>query len=95
VTDRSSDAAQAGETSDIERDVAAFDRCSLLIRSHDQCLVRSLALAHRLAARGRTADLVIAVRVRPFSAHAWVQIGNLLLNENCDGVRGYTPILVL
>ena len=75
--------------------VAAFRQGALLVRSHDQCLVRSLALARRLAAHGEAADLVIAVRTRPFSAHAWVQQGDLLLNERCDGVRGYSPILVV
>jgi hypothetical protein len=87
--------AQASDQAKIEREVAAFHRCALLVRSHDQCLVRSLALMRRLAARGECADLVIAVRVRPFSAHAWVQKDDLLLNESCDAVRGYTSILIL
>jgi hypothetical protein len=87
--------AGASDPTKIEAEASAFDRCTLLIRSHDQCLVRSLALVRRLAARGERTDLVIGVRVRPFSAHAWVQKGDLLLNERCDAVRGYTPILIL
>jgi hypothetical protein len=87
--------ARASDRAKIESEVAAFHRCALLVRSHDQCLVRSLALMRGLAARGESADLVIGVRVRPFSAHAWVQKGDLLLNESCDGVRGYTPILIV
>jgi hypothetical protein len=75
--------------------IAAFRQSALYTRSHDQCLVRSLALARHLARRGEAVDLVIGVDVRPFSAHAWVQKGDVLLNETCDGVRGYTPILVL
>jgi hypothetical protein len=74
---------------------ATFRQSALLVRTHDQCLVRSLALAQHLASRGEAASLVIGVQVRPFSAHAWVQQRDLLLNETCDGVRCYTPILVL
>lgn len=74
---------------------ATFRQCSLFTRSHDQCLVRSLALVCWLADRGEAAELVVGVRVRPFSAHAWVQKDDLLLNERCDGVRAYTPILVI
>jgi hypothetical protein len=86
---------RASDPATLEREVAASHLCALLVRSHDQCLVRSLALVRRLAVRGERADLVIGVRVRPFSAHAWVQRDNLLLNDSCDGVRGYTPILIL
>jgi len=85
---------EASDPAVIEAAAAAFHQCALLVRSHDQCLARSVALANWLAARGEEADLVIGVRVRPFAAHAWVQKDDLLLNESCDGVRGYTPILV-
>jgi hypothetical protein len=72
-----------------------FRQCALIVRSYDQCLVRSIALTRHLASRGVAADFVIGVQIRPFSAHAWVQQDGLLLNESCDGVRGYTPILVV
>jgi hypothetical protein len=88
-------AARPAHPATLESQAAAFHRCALLVRSHDQCLARSLALVRALAAHGEAADLVIGVRVRPFSAHAWVQKDDLLLNESCDAVRGYTPILVL
>ena len=84
-----------GTAAVIPKAVAAFRQSALFTRSHDQCLVRSLALARHLASRGERVDLVLGVSVRPFSAHAWVQKGDLLLNETCDGVRGYTPIVVL
>lgn len=85
----------AGLPHAIPRAAAMFGHCALLVRSHDQCLARSLALTRHLASHGEPVDFVIGVRVRPFSAHAWVQKDGLLLNESCDGVRGYTPILVL
>lgn len=85
----------ASDPARIQSEAAAFQHCSLLVRSHDQCLARSLALVRRLAAQRERANLVIGVRVRPFSAHAWVQKDDLLLNESCDAVRGYTSILIL
>lgn len=74
---------------------AAFERSNRLVRSHDQCLVRSLAAASRLAALGISAELVIGVRARPFAAHCWVQHDRWLVNDRHDRVRAYTPILVI
>jgi hypothetical protein len=39
--------------------------------------------------------LVIAVSLRPFLAHSWVQQGDVLLNERVDVARTFTPILVI
>jgi len=74
---------------------AAFERSNRLIRSHDQCLARSVGLASSLVAAGISAELVIGVRVRPFAAHCWVQREEWLVNDRHDRVRAYTPILVL
>lgn len=74
---------------------AAFDQSARLMRSHDQCLARSIAIMHRLASFGAAAELVIGVRLRPFAAHCWVQQGALLISDRVDQVRSYTPILVL
>lgn len=71
------------------------ERLALITASLDQCLPRSLALAHHLVDRGHSADLVLAVHLRPFKAHCWVQIGDLLVNDRCDTVAPFTPILVL
>jgi hypothetical protein len=84
-----------GSASEIRNATAIYRASSLFVRSHDQCLVRAVTLTRHLARRGESVSLVIGVHVRPFSAHAWVQFGDLLLNETCDGVRAYTPILVL
>jgi hypothetical protein len=72
---------------------AAFEQTARIVRSHDQCLSRSVAMARRLAALGLPADLVIGVRLRPFAAHSWVQAGAWLVNDRIDTVRTYTPIL--
>lgn len=73
----------------------AFSFTARLMRSHDQCLPRSLAVTTRLAALDIAVDLVIGVRLRPFAAHSWAQTDALLLNDRFDTVRSYQPILVV
>ena len=71
----------------------AFEGTSRILRSHDQCLSRSIALARYLSSHGLPADLVIGVKLRPFAAHAWVQSGRWLVNDRIDTVRAFTPIV--
>jgi hypothetical protein len=74
---------------------AAFRRSSLIAAPLDQCLPRSIALAHALIDRDMAPLLVIGVRLQPFAAHCWVQLGGTLVNEHLDHVRNFTPILVV
>lgn len=73
----------------------AFEMTARLVRSHDQCLPRSIALARRCLAVGLPVDLVIGVKLRPFSAHCWVQAGSWLVNDHIDNVRSFTPVLTI
>ena len=82
------DAAQAA--------VAAYQRLRLFaFTAHDRCLHDALTLVGFLADEGIAAHWVIGVRTRPFGAHAWVQIGDVVLNDQHEQVRRYTPILVV
>ena len=74
---------------------ASFRKIGLFATPLDHCLPRSLALMHALLDRNIDAQMVIAVRLRPFGAHCWIQSGTTLLNESLDEVRNFTPILVL
>lgn len=67
----------------------------LIMRAHDNCLVRSLSIARLLGARGLSVDLVFGVKLEPFAAHCWVQSGDVLLNDRPDNVHSFTPILVI
>ncbi|WP_334185326.1 lasso peptide biosynthesis B2 protein [Novosphingobium sp.] len=81
---------------DAMRDLAAqFERTGEITQVHDRCLPRSLALASYAVRRGWPVDLVLAVQLRPFAAHCWVQAGAHLLNDRIDTVRPFTPILVV
>lgn len=60
-----------------------------------RCLVDSISLIRFLAKRGLPAHLVFAVTATPFSAHCWVQVGDLLLNETLGTSQAHTPIRVV
>ncbi len=62
--------------------------------SRDRCLPRSLALTHALRASGSAARLVLGVALNPFTAHAWVQDGDRVVNDTLDHAALFTPILV-
>ena len=74
---------------------AAFQRCDALIGPVDQCLPRSIAIAHRLLDHGLRPTLIMGVRAQPFAAHCWVEAGALLVSDRCDTIRPFTPILVI
>ena len=59
------------------------------------CLIDSLSMVSFLAKRGLHAHLVMGVACDPFSAHAWVQHGPLVLNETVGMAQTYNPIRVI
>ena len=59
------------------------------------CRLDALALFLFLNERGHVADLVFGVRLQPFQAHCWVQLGDRAVNEAADRVRQFTPILTI
>lgn len=72
-----------------------FQRARGLIPIPPTCLQDSLALQDWLSARGAPSSLVFGVQLEPFSAHSWVQLGGIVLNDAPDRVLTYTPILVV
>lgn len=66
-----------------------------IVSAHMRCLTMSLALFNYLAARGCASDFVFGVRLLPFSAHCWIQQGDMALNDTVDHANLYTPILVI
>lgn len=79
----------------LPRIAAAFERCNVLASPLDQCLPRSIAVAHRALDAGLSPTLLIGVRAQPFAAHCWVECGGLIVNDRHDTVRTFTPILIL
>ncbi|WP_151748834.1 lasso peptide biosynthesis B2 protein [Acinetobacter lactucae] len=62
-------------------------------RGINKCLLKSMALKYFLSLNGFNADLIIGVRANPFFAHAWLQIDNVVLNDDIDKVGDYQPIM--
>lgn len=59
------------------------------------CLIDSLSMIRFLAKRGLPGRLVMGIACDPFSAHAWVQHGPLVLNESVGVAQAYVPIRVI
>jgi hypothetical protein len=87
--------AQAVNPELLQSMVSAYRRARpIVMTSKDRCLLDSLALIQFLASERLFPHWVIGVKTRPFGAHAWVQLGALVLNDRLERVRRFTPILV-
>ena len=84
-----------GQAARLRRQIAGFGAANLLLGSTDRCLATSLAFASLCLRRGFPASLIFGVRTGPFTAHCWVQHHDIVLNDNIERVRLYTPILAL
>lgn len=74
---------------------AAFDAILPWIPFEGKCLQRAFMLRSHLHATGHSADWVLGVRAWPFLAHAWVQVGPIVVGDTLERIRSYTPILVV
>jgi hypothetical protein len=61
--------------------------------AYRHCLLDSLVLSVFLTKQRVPCTLVIGVSTKPFAAHAWVQIGEYVLNDTVEHVQTFTPIL--
>ncbi|MEN5113242.1 lasso peptide biosynthesis B2 protein [Brevundimonas diminuta] len=76
-------------------DARLFDRWMPWVPGQGQCLYRAYLLRAFLASRGRGATWMFGVRTWPFSAHCWLQVGDVLLDDDLDRVGLYTPIMAV
>lgn len=69
------------------------DAVSRHLTFHANCLEQSLVLRWLLARRGIPADLRIGARkvAGRFEAHAWVELGGLVLNDPGEEHRHFAP----
>ncbi|WP_454887656.1 lasso peptide biosynthesis B2 protein [Sphingomonas oryzagri] len=73
----------------------ALAKVDVMLSGHDRCLQRSIAVMRFLMRRGHRADMVFGVTGRPFQAHSWVQMNEVVVTDTPEHVRLFTPILVL
>lgn len=83
---------------ELPHDVAAringtIAQAALIFGTFDRCLPKALALSRLVLAHGYQPTIVFGVTGRPFSAHCWTRVGNVLLAESESRIRNYTPIL--
>lgn len=83
----------ARDSDAIVRRAVLFDRWLPWVPGQGVCLYRAYTLRRFLRSGGLDADWVFGVRTWPFSAHCWLQAGDLLLDDDLDRVGLYTPIL--
>jgi hypothetical protein len=79
----------------IECQIAAFRAARRLVPIAPNCLLDSIALFHYLSRHRMHANLVIGVRLDPFSAHCWLQTRDWVLNDPAEHAMTMTPILEL
>ena len=60
-----------------------------------QCLQRAAVATWLTRLCGFSSVCVLGVKRAPFNAHAWVQIGDLLLHDKPDFISGFVVIDVL
>jgi hypothetical protein len=74
---------------------AAYNRVRRYVPIETCCLIDSLSMVRFLAKRHLRAHVVMAIACDPFSAHAWVQLGSLVLNETLGAAQAHVPIRVI
>lgn len=77
------------ETLEIFRLIRTF-----VYTAKEACLLDSLVLANYLRFFAFAPHFFIGVRTKPFLAHAWVEVGDYVVDDRIESLKGLTPILV-
>lgn len=78
----------------VPSDAGRFIAARRLVPHAPNCLRDSLALVEWLA-RPKGLLVVFGVKLEPFGAHCWVQLGDLLLNDRPETVARFRPVRVI
>lgn len=66
-----------------------------LFTAKNRCLYESMVLMDFLSYYGFYPNLVIGVKMGPFSAHCWLQDQDTVLNDSVTHTSWHTPILII
>jgi hypothetical protein len=80
--------------SEVAQEAVRFIAARRIVPCRGNCLTDSLALIQWLGIPAG-ALLVFAVKLEPFAAHCWVQIGDLLLNDLTETAAQFQPVRVI
>ncbi len=79
----------------IEQVAAAHRASDLIISPHQRCLMKAVGLFDLLVRSGHRPDFIMGVRDYPFTAHAWIQLGDMVIGDRRERVARYRPILAI
>jgi Transglutaminase-like superfamily len=80
----------------VERLLSAYSRLQVWVfTAQDHCLLDSLVLSQFLRRLQMPCTFVIGVTTKPFLAHAWVQVGDTVLNDSAEHAQQFEPILAI
>lgn len=74
---------------------SAVESMKVCFPTDDKCLAISIGLMLAMLERHICATMVMGVRTAPFSAHCWVQVDGLLVNDDIEAIGRFTPILAI
>jgi len=87
---------QPGKRCRAIEEVAAAHRASdLIISPHQRCLMKAVGLFDLLVRSGHRPNFIMGVRDYPFTAHAWIQLGDMVIGDRQERVARYRPILAV
>jgi hypothetical protein len=96
IRSRASALDQQGDLATIRNRVTLFQKLApFFITRTDSCVFTTLALGDFLHRYQLHPGYVFGVRTVPFSAHCWLQMGSVVINDTVENVGTYTPILAL
>lgn len=81
-------------TTNLEQLAQRFARCRRLVPLRPLCLPDSIAFLWFAMRRGHAPRLVFGVEAFPFTAHCWVQDGDVILTDALDHAGRFKPIMV-
>lgn len=83
------------ETGEVIRVARVYRHAVAWLPLPRKCLIRSFVLLRFLQRSGLAADWVFGVRTWPFSAHCWLQLGDMALDDHAERLLAYEPIFAV
>jgi hypothetical protein len=90
---RQGPAQPAAITPSVARLVTVFAAALVWLPVPRKCLVRSFLLLRFLQWSGEDAEWIFGVSTWPFTAHCWLQVGDVVLDDLPERLLGLEPIL--
>lgn len=85
----------AGDAAEVVRLAQLYRDAVVWLPLPRKCLIRSFVLLRFLQRSGLGARWVFGVRTWPFSAHCWLQVDDLVLDDFAERLVRYEPILAV